>query len=459
MPSSANHRNAGLDLVSAPTGAITGDAVPLYGEVFSEDQHGLYERLRREWGPVAPVLLEPGLPAWLVLGYYEVLRICRTPRPFSRDTRRWRELQEGVRHGSVPAELVHRPGLAFAEGEEHERLRRAVSDALERLDPAAVARHVREIAGALIDRFAPDGHADLVRRYAHRLPPYVLTKIVGVPDGEVAAFAAILTREVRPGRPDDGELERRLLDLVELRRGEPGEDLTSWLIEHPSAPSDKELVHLLRVTLRRGDRPTADLLASALRWLVSDREFGSAVAAHRLGVEDAIDQVLWVDPPVQNGAPHVPTQDARIGRADIGAGDLMVMSFAAANADPVLSGGLAELGHAGLSGRRAHLAWGAGPHRCPAQRLARMIAGVGVEVLLDRLTGLRLEGPAARLDRRPSPLAAGLVSLPVLFEPAPVRNGTEPVFEPAFSDPFTDPEQGSSRGRHAARRGRWFRRS
>ncbi|MQA94883.1 MAG: cytochrome P450 [Streptosporangiales bacterium] len=427
---------------------VTTEAVPLFGEDFGGDPHALYERLRREWGPVAPVLLVPGLPAWLILGYYEVVGVCRASRLFSRDTRLWADLRDG--HAppgtAVPAGLLYRPGLAFAEGDEHTRLRRCLTDALERLDPASTMRHTQEIAEELIDAFSPEGRGDLVGQYARLLPPYVLARLLGVPENGIGRFVAAVTHEEaapHPGSPGSGDaLGRELAALVQARREEPTEDLTSWLVGHPAALPDEAVTSVLHTVLRRGDGPTADLLSGALRRLVHGREPGSAEAARGLDVEDAIDEVLWTDPPVQNGAARVPTHDALLGRAEIVAGDLMLMGIAAANADPVLGRGTTGPGVSGRSGRRAHLAWGAGPYRCPAQRLARQIASVGAGVLLSRLTGLRLEVPPERLERRASPLAPGLDALPVLFEPAPANAARRaaPVVEPAFAEPDPEPE-------------------
>ncbi len=46
----------------------TSDAVPLGGPRFQTDPAGLYRRMRREHGAVTPVVLDGGVPAWLVLG-------------------------------------------------------------------------------------------------------------------------------------------------------------------------------------------------------------------------------------------------------------------------------------------------------------------------------------------------------------------------------------------------------
>lgn len=66
-------------------------AVRLYGPEFQRDPAGLYARIKREYGPVAPVLLDGDLPAWFVCGYREVHQVTSDSQLFARDTRRWNQ--------------------------------------------------------------------------------------------------------------------------------------------------------------------------------------------------------------------------------------------------------------------------------------------------------------------------------------------------------------------------------
>lgn len=95
-----------------------------------------------------------------------------------------------------------------------------------------------------------------------------------------------------------------------------------------------------------------------------------------------------------------------------------MLSLAAANTDPALTNDQ-------RAGNRAHLAWSAGPHNCPAQSPARLIAAVAVEKLLDRLPDVELAVPVDELEWRPGPFHRALASLPVRFPVAPVR-GADP---------------------------------
>jgi cytochrome P450 len=208
----------------------------------------------------------------------------------------------------------------------------------------------------------------------------------------------------------DELLTSTLLDLVALKRGNPGQDMTSWLMAHPAGLTDEEMIHTLVVLMGAGTEPQQNLIANSLRLLLSDDRFAGDLSGGSLPVEDALDEVLWTDPPIANYAVHYPLHDVLYEGTVLCAGDPLVVSLAAANADPALTADQ-------RAGNRAHLAWSAGPHNCPAQSPARLIATVAVEKLLDRLPDVELGLPAGELTWRPGPFHRALAALPVRFPP------------------------------------------
>jgi cytochrome P450 len=95
----------------------------------------------------------------------------------------------------------------------------------------------------------------------------------------------------------------------------------------------------------------------------------------------------------------------------------VVVSIAGCNSDPEIAGG-------DRTGNRAHLAWGAGPHACPATALGYSIAQCAIDQLLDALPELELAVPADELQWRPGPIQRALAALkpwlrsPTSFSPA-----------------------------------------
>jgi cytochrome P450 len=220
-----------------------------------------------------------------------------------------------------------------------------------------------------------------------------------------------------------------VLELMALKREDPGPNVTTWLMDHPAELTDEEVAHQLVMLVGAGSELAQNLIANTLRLLLSDERFGGDLSGGSLTVEDALDEVLWVDPPLANFGVSYPTEPISFHGVELPADQPVVISFAAANNDPST---LAE--H--RAGNRAHLSWGVGPHTCPAQGHARVLATVAIEKLLDALPDMELAVPADELTWRPGFIQRALSSLPVRFpavpEPVPGR-GEEPSPEETSS--------------------------
>ncbi|WP_256178182.1 cytochrome P450 [Kitasatospora aureofaciens] len=416
---------------------------PLYGAAVADDPHGLYARLRARYGPVAPIELEPGVEAWLVLGYAELLELTRNEELFSKDSRRWRVPAEGrLAPDSRLAPMTSwRPTLLNLDGAEHQRLRAAVADTLAQIDHRQLRETTEAAANDLIDSWGPDGTADLVTQYARALPLLVFTQLVGLPAAAGPHLIELISHFVDSSAESvraNAEFQAILVDLVQRRRAAPSADLTSWLLAHPAALTDEEAVHHLVVMLVAGNETSINWTGNTLRLLLTDRRFRATLTGGRLTVSDALEEVLWRDPPTQNFPGRWATTDTVLGGQYISAGDMLVLGLAAANADPAAQG-VASAAQGSLGGNRAHLAWGAGRHVCPAQHPARIIVETAVETLLHRLPDLQLAVPPSELSWRPSPWSRALLGLPVLYSaftpprpPAPER--------PAWTPPPLPPE-------------------
>lgn len=399
--------------------AAVGGRVPLYGPDFARNPGAVYELLRR-YGPAAPVELAPGVEATLITSYFTALEVLRSPETFSHDPRRWRALNEGrvAEDSPIMPMMMYRPNCLFNDGLTHERLRSAVTDSLDRVDPHALRRYVERSADALIDRFAATGTADLLSEYARILPLLVFNRMFGNPEehGPELVSAIMGLFEGTDAEKSNADVARYMQDLARLKRSQPGQDMTSWLLAHPSQLDDMEMLQQLVLLVSAGTEPTSNLIANGLRLLLSDERFAGGVTGGSLTVADALDEVLWVDPPMSNFGVHFPVRDVDLAGVLLRAGDPVVISFAAANNDPALTGAGSR------SGNRAHLAYSAGPHRCPAQNQARLTAAVAVEKLLDRLPDIALAVPADELVWRPGPFHRALIALPARFSPVPVQH-------------------------------------
>ncbi|MFC0038060.1 cytochrome P450 [Actinomadura rayongensis] len=412
-------------MTSEPSGCPVDHRAALYGPEFAADPGAVYAGLRRH-GPAAPVELAPGVPATLVIGYQAALDVLRDPATFPKDARAWQQ--------TVPDDcpvlpmMMYRPNCLFTDGEVHARLRRAVTDSLDRIDTGALRGYVERSADRLIDRFCADGSADLLGQYAKMLPLLVFNEMFGCPPdiGDRLVYGMSGIFDGIDAEKANAELTRAVADLVAHKKEHPGADVTSWLIHHPARLADEELMHQLILLQGAGTEPEQNLIANGLRLLLSDDRFAGDLSGGSLPVEDALDEILWTDPPMANYGVTYPVQDVEIGGVHLPAGQPVVISFAAANTDPAKESGP-------RTGNRAHLAWSAGPHTCPARGHARLIASVALERLLDRLPDMELAVPVDELTWRPGPFHRALASLPVHFPPV------QPPAPPQYTPPAPAP--------------------
>ncbi|SCF89540.1 Cytochrome P450 [Streptomyces sp. DconLS] len=353
--------------------------------------------------------IAPGVEVELVTSYDAALYILQNPASFVRDSRRWNALNEGRVPEDSPAlpMLAYRPNALFSDGAAHARLRQAVTDSLASVNELQLVRQTQASADYLISRFSSErmGQAELMAEYAQPLPLLVFSDLFGCPpeigDRVIAGITGIFSGSAGA----DQLLAEALNELIALKRRNPGDDLTTRLMQHSAQLSDEEMLHQLVTLLSGGTTPLSAAIGTASA-LILGEEWQSG-----LPVEDAVTQVLWNYAPIANYAAHYPTHDVELGGRVVKANDPVLISFAAANTDPRLAEHREQLS------AKAHLAFGAGPHACPAKDPAFVIAVTAVETLLNRLPDIEVRMPFKDLSWVPAPWSRSLVALPVRFTP------------------------------------------
>ncbi|MFE1441976.1 cytochrome P450 [Streptomyces sp. NPDC058739] len=404
---------------------MTSDAVPLSGSRFQTEPARLYREIRRDHGPVAPVLLDGGVPAWLVVGYRELHQVTGDPVLYSRDSSLWNQWD------SIPADwpllpMIGRdqPSILYTVGERHHERAGMIGKALAGVEPALLRRHCEHFADELIDAVCSTGSADLVGQYAMLLPVRVLARLYGFSDDQSSALVTALN-DMIDGRERALEGQRHLAtsmaELVARRAAEPADDVVSRMLAAPGGFTEEEVMQDLMVMTAAGHQPTADWIGNSLRLMLTDDRFAASLFGGRHSVAEAMNEVLWEDTPTQNVAGRWTSRDTQLAGRHIKAGDLLLLGLQGANADPQIRTDTSEL----TGGNSAHFSFGHGDHRCPfpAQEIAEVIARTAIEVVLDRLPDIDLAVPAESLTRRPSPWLRGLTELPVRFTPTPALGG------------------------------------
>ncbi|MFI2643604.1 cytochrome P450 [Streptomyces sp. NPDC018610] len=387
------------------------------------DLRALYRRLREEHGPVAPVLLHDDVPIWVVLGHTENLHMVRTPSQFTRDSRIWTPLTDGrvkPDHPLMP-HFAWQPVCSYAEGEEHKRLRGAVTAAVETIDHRGLRRDIGRATQRLVNRFCEAGRADLVDQFAEHLPMAVMCEVLGMPEeynDRIVQAARDMLKGTETAIASNEYIMGCLRRLTARRRAEPADDFTSHLIGHPAGLSDDEVGAHLRVVLIASYEATANLLANTLRRVLTDPGFRAQLNGGQMTVPQAVEQSLWDEPPFSTILGYFAKQDTELGGRRIRRGDGLLLGIAPANVDPRVRPDL----DADMRGNRSHLAFSGGPHECPGQDIGRAIADIGVDKLLTRLPDVRLDCPEEELRWTESMASQHLVELPVRFTPRPQQD-------------------------------------
>ncbi|MFJ4276508.1 cytochrome [Streptomyces massasporeus] len=399
----------------------------------------VYERLRQQHGPVAPVDLL-GVPAWLVLGYRESLQVLQDDDGWPKGLENWRARSEG----RVPADWPLGPSLEVNHiliqgGAGYRPLRIAWDVALKPFqDPrhpqakrlkAAVTAYADELI-TLVGQGGKAGVADLSAQFSRPLPLMVASHLLGFPGSQGDDALMDMWRVLDAGPDAEEALERLLATLAELaalKLEKPGDDFPSYLLAaHPDLSLDhlaRELFMLLGMTSDH----VGILISNTVVEVISGE--GSVRASLSAGmVRETMNRVVMRKPPLVNFVPRFAARDTPLGNHIIRAGDPVWVSPGAAHADPLFADHVAS---GTTISTRAHLSWGAGPRQCPARELASAVAAAGVGRLFERFDYLDLALPADQLPWRSSPFMRGLRSLPVHYELASAPPARPWAEEPA----------------------------
>ncbi|MDT7759964.1 MAG: hypothetical protein QOH27_5862 [Mycobacterium sp.] len=319
------------------------------------------------------------------------------------------------------------PGFLFLDPPDHTRLRKLVSKAFVPKVVKALEPDITAMVDGLLDDVAPAGHFDVIADLAYPLPVAVICRLLGVPLEDEPKFShasALLAQALDPfntltGESADG-VERRLEagrwlreylhGLIDLRRGEPRDDLISGLIaaeEDGDQLTEDEIVATCNLLLIAGHETTVDLIANAMQAMLMQPAQWRALAADPGRVSMVVEETMRYDPPVQL-AMRIAGEHMTIGVVDIPKGDSMMLLIAAAHRDPESIERPDEFDPNRAAIR--HLGFGKGPHFCLGAPLARLEASVALAAVTSRFPNARIAGEAVY---KPNVTLRGLASLPV----------------------------------------------
>jgi cytochrome P450 len=200
--------------------------------------------------------------------------------------------------------------------------------------------------------------------------------------------------------------------LFDLRRREPGDDLTTQLVQAEEAGSklsNEELTANIILLFGAGHETTVNLIGNALLALHRNPDQLELLKSNLSLMPNAIEEFLRYDSSVQLTY-HVAMEDVEIGGVKIPQGDNVMCLLGSANHDPAVYPDHPDRLDITRPNVRP-LSFGGGIHFCLGAQLARLEAEVALTTLLRRIPNLRIDD-VENPKWRPTFVLRGLKELP-----------------------------------------------
>lgn len=407
----------------------------------ASDIHREAGRLRAQ-GPAARVVLPGGVEAWSVTDPGLIARLL-TDRRVSKDAyQHWPPFIDGEIPEQWPLRIWAEVRSAFtAYGPDHTRLRRLIGTAFTIRRVRAMEPLIKDVTEQVLDdltaRRGPAGApVDLRDEFAWVLPLRVVNTLLGVPshlhDRFRECVGVVFATDVsgEAAAANSIALYELLEELVETKRRQPGDDVTSELIhahdtETDSRLSHQELVDNLLLLIGAGHETTVNLIGHAVVDLLTHpdqltlvRDVGTTATW-----DDVVEETLRHQAPIASIIPRFPVEDIHDEDTGLvfGRGELIVVNYAAANRDPHQHA-VPDRFDIARPTRTNHQAFGVGAHHCLGAGLARLEVRIALSALFSRFPDLALAVPPEELRPVPSFISNGHQSIPVhLNSAAPAR--------------------------------------
>ncbi|PNG17824.1 cytochrome [Streptomyces cahuitamycinicus] len=394
----------------------------MWEDGFARDPHPYYAALRAH-GPVGWAELAPGVPAYVVTDRRAALELLHDTETFSHDPRPWEATVPD--DSPVLGMMRWRPNTLFADGGAHLRYRTSLIDAFDLVEPHDLRARVHRAVDLLASRIGPRGEADLVGEFTRPLMALVFNSLFGLPDSASGRLNAALGKLIEGGAQaarGEAEFGGYVLELIAAKTERRGDDLPSWLLDHPAGLTPEEVTWQVFLTLGAGHEPTANLVSNALSRILGNPAYYSTLTSGARPVSDAVLEVLHHETPLANYGIHYARTPVTFHGAWIRAAVPVVISYGALG-----EAAERERGATRHRSDASHLSWSAGPHACPVKQHTLLIATESIERLTQWLPDLEPVLPRERLTWRPGPFHRSLTALPVRFDPrTPDQPGGRP---------------------------------
>jgi cytochrome P450 PksS len=283
---------------------------------------------------------------------------------------------------------------------DHRRVRDVVDEAFRRRAILEMEPRILAIADELAeDLFKEGSPADLVDRYARKLPLAVICELLGLPLADRPKFTAWASRFTRfTGTigflsviPNVFAMKRYMERQLEIVRDKGGEGLIAELVrveKEGGKISRNEMVAMLFLLLFAGHETTTHLISGSVYELLKNPPLRYWLEADWRRAGLAVEEFLRFISPVQFTKPRVVRKDVELGGVRLKKDAKIMPMLVAANLDPQANENPEKLDLERRPNR--HLAFGTGIHFCLGHQLARIEGASALKALFRRWPKLEL---------------------------------------------------------------------
>jgi cytochrome P450 PksS len=306
---------------------------------------------------------------------------------------------------------------------DHKRLRDIVDEAFRRRAVLGMEPHIQAIGDELADElFAEGSPADLVERYARKLPLSVICELLGLPLADRPKFTAWASGFTRftgmvgflSLMPNIFATKRYIERHLETVRRLGGEGLIAEIVrveKEGGQISPDEIVAMVFLLLLAGHETTTHLISGSVYELLKNPDLRDWLEQDWSRTDLAVEEFLRFITPVQFTKPRFVRKDIDLGGVPLRKGDKLMVMLAAANVDPQANPHPERLDLQRKPNR--HIAFGTGIHFCLGHQLARIEGRCALKSLFQRWPKLTLAVGEKEIAWRKRPGIRAIDRLPV----------------------------------------------
>lgn len=337
-----------------------------------------------------------------------------------------------LRQGSYKWPAHNRASGLFAEwwlrmllnrvGKDHDRLRRLVNPAFSPRLVTPLMPRFGEIAHDIIGRFWDRGRCEFMGEFAEPFSTRVICVLLGLAEDrwrELAAASAGmgLALGVTYNQNQDQiniatqDLFVFARELVRERRANPKDDFVGNLIkanENKEALDDDELLDMIVLAIFGGIDTTRNQLGLGIDTFIQNPDQWAILRHNPELARNAVEEVMRTRP-TTTWVTREALEDISFMGVDILKGTTLHLFAESAGTDPSAYPSGIDI----TKDKRPHYGFGAGPHYCLGQTIARADMTEAFRILSQRFTTIRYDGDPVWL---PDSGNTGPVTLPVTFQ-------------------------------------------